>query len=701
MSHLVRASAALAVLALAVPGGAAAKAAKPKHTTTVRTVTVLPKTTAKNLSRKCGKSHSATKIRSRRTSRPTKQRIRTITTYCNGGTRTSFIIRRSTVTKTVTVPAPVVTSPAPRPVSRSFRLTLLHNNDGESKYVVGDSIANYGGITRFKTVLERLRADAAAYTNFAESAGAEDKGTVTISSGDNYLAGLNLRASFQRYDATGTPWYDSQAINAIGYDATTIGNHEYDFGPERLAQFVTGANTTQFLTANTDFSAEPSLQALRNAGRIANSVVVEKAGQKIGIIGISPPETPSISSPRRVTFLDADQTAAAVNAEAGKLTAAGVNKIILSSHLQNSANEKALVGKISNVDIVISGGADDLQANESDTLLPNTTATFPYPRLVKDSAGKSVPMVTTQGEYRYVGRLTVTFDPNGNIESTDASRSGPVRVTADPAQPDYVAEDPTLKATITDPLVAYKASLAANKIGTTNVLLDGGNPNPVRVKESNLGNLVADGFLAAANRTATADGRPLAKVAFSNGGGIRTSIAGPEAGKATADITEKSTFDVLPFDNVIVTVPGVTPAKFKQLMEWGVAARTTNENVGDGRFPQISGYRITVDLTKPAQVQTGTTITTPGQRITSLTLDDGTKIVENGALVAGAPNVNLATTNFTATNGDNYPFNGLPQVAAGVPYQQSLYDYIVQDLGGVVSSTKYPAAGSGRIVITP
>jgi 5'-nucleotidase len=97
-------------------------------------------------------------------SRPTKNRIRVITTYCNGGTRTAFTIKRSviTVTKTVTAtpatPAATPVTPAatatptPTPSAtatpREFRLTLLHNNDGESKYVVGDSIANYGGITR-------------------------------------------------------------------------------------------------------------------------------------------------------------------------------------------------------------------------------------------------------------------------------------------------------------------------------------------------------------------------------------------------------------------------------------------------------------------------------------------------------------------------------------------------------------------------
>jgi 5'-nucleotidase / UDP-sugar diphosphatase len=75
-------------------------------------------------------------------------------------------------------------------------------------------------------------------------------------------------------------------------------------------------------------------------------------------------------------------------------------------------------------------------------------------------------------------------------------------------------------------------------------------------------------------------------------------------------------------------------------------------------------------------------------------------MVENGAVVPGAPNVNLATTNFTAGNGDSYPFRDLKGIAAGVPYQQSLYDYIVKDLGGVVTAAKYPANGAGRIVIS-
>ena len=577
-------------------------------------------------------------------------------------------------------------TPTPEPEPREFRLTLLHNNDGESKYVTGDSIANYGGVARFKTVLDKLRADADAAPVDENT----DKGTLTVSSGDNFLAGLNLRASFQRFDAGTGPFYDSDAMGLLGYDAITIGNHEFDFGPARLAQFVAFERTgIPFLSANADFTGEPLLQALRDNGRIADSTVVEKGGELIGIIGVSPPETPTISAPRNVTF--DDQVAAVINAEAERLTDAGVNKIIVSSHLQNIANEKNVVAQLHDVDVVISGGADDLLANPGDLLLPASTPVGPYPTLAEDADGADVPIVTTQGEYRYVGRLTVTFDEDGEIVGTDTAKSGPVRVTAVAADPDVAAEDATLKTRIVDPLVAYKANLAANVIGTSEVLLDGGNPNPIRQRESNLGNLVADGFLAAVNRTAVADGRPVAKIAFSNGGGIRNSIA-------AGNITEKSTFDVLPFDNVLVTVPNVTPQKLKDLMEWGVAALPA----GNGKFPQISrvqdrrSTRPRPRRSRPARRSPRRASASP-----SFTLDDGTKIVENGALVAGAPNVNLATTNFTANNGDSYPFNGLPQVAAGVPYQQSLFDFIVQDLAGAVTAARYPVGGSGRITITP
>jgi len=665
--------------------------------------------------RRCGRSFSPKRIARTTTSVNRRTGARTVTRlYCDGSKR---IVTRypQQPPQTIYVPAPAPQQPAPQqpapqqpapqdprphdptPAKPGFRLTLLHNNDGESKYQVGDSIAGYGGVATFKTVLDRLRADADAYTDAEVRSGATRKGTVVLSSGDNILAGLNLRASFERRDAGRGPFYDVPALAAIGYDAVTIGNHEYDFGPLRLAQLIGDMPaSTPFLSVNSDFSAEPALQALVTAGKIARSTVVEKDGEKIGVIGATTPDTPSVSSPGGVTF--SAQVADAVNAEADRLTQAGVNKIILSSHLQNVANERTVVAQLRNVDVVIAGGGDELLANADDRRVNADLPVGPYPALAQDSTGATVPIVTTQGEYRYVGRLTALFDSEGRLTAIDDTRSGPVRVSATQADPDYAAPDAAVQAAVVDPLRAFSAELAARVIGTTEQRLNGDNPNPIRLSESNLGDLVADGFRYATNKAQRASGGPIAQVAFSNGGGIRRSI---EAG----DISEKSTFDVLPFDNTMVTVTGVTPARLKALMEHGVASLPA----ANGRFPQISGFRMTVSVSAPV-----------GSRVTDIELLDGTDVVVGGAVAPGAPTVNLATTNFTAgfttggAGGDGYPFEGLDMVAARsgggfLPYQQTLYQYITdpttsevagqRGLGGEVTAASHP--GSGRITITP
>ena len=157
-----------------------------------------------------------------------------MTYYCSGGTRTQLWIKK--LTKTVTVPGPIVTvpaAPAPAPAPKGFRLTLLHNNDGESKYGVGDSIAGYGGVTRFKTVLDRLRGEADGYNSADLRAGNVDKGTRHGQLGRQ----LPRRPEPARLaSSASTPARARSttriALDRIGYDAITIGNHEYDFGPD-------------------------------------------------------------------------------------------------------------------------------------------------------------------------------------------------------------------------------------------------------------------------------------------------------------------------------------------------------------------------------------------------------------------------------------------------------------------------------------
>ena len=94
-----------------------------------------------------------------------------------------------------------------------FRLTLLHNNDGESKLATGSSVAGYGGAARFATVVDRLRAAAVEMPRGRENREKpKGTGTLLVSSGDNFLAGLALLLGFQE----GPPWPDAVLANALG-----------------------------------------------------------------------------------------------------------------------------------------------------------------------------------------------------------------------------------------------------------------------------------------------------------------------------------------------------------------------------------------------------------------------------------------------------------------------------------------------------
>ena len=146
-------------------------------------------------------------------------------------------------------------------------LTVLHNNDGESKLIgLGGALADFGGAARFKTLSDRLKWQATHGPRYGVQRGAK-RGVLMVSSGDNFLAGPEFNVSLDK----GVPYYDTMAMDLIGYDAVAIGNHDFDFGPDVLADFVSGFswNVPTYVSANLGFSDEPGLQALADAGRIA------------------------------------------------------------------------------------------------------------------------------------------------------------------------------------------------------------------------------------------------------------------------------------------------------------------------------------------------------------------------------------------------------------------------------------------------
>ena len=544
--------------------------------------------------------------------------------------------------------------------SEEFTLTVLHNNDGESKLLENRDSA-FPGVARFAALMKQLQSQA-------------DGGVITLTSGDNFLASQELGVSLARENA---PLYDSVALSGL-YDAMALGNHDFDLGPEVTARFIKGFTPpVPFLSSNLDFSGEPSLAQLVADGLLAASVVIETSGERIGVIGAVTPRLGNISSPRNVAV---SAVLPAVAAEAAKLTADGLNKIILVSHLQDVDEEVALVAELTDVDVVIAGGGDDLLRNQGDSCMPDEEPAGPYPLRISDASGTEVPVITAPGGYRCIGELSVTFDADGNITSSSGRSIG---VGFD------VIPDPGVQAGVIDPLAAAVAEIDADVIGVSQVDLDG-RRSMVRTTDTNVGNLLADAIRATASHLSAGFGISAPQVAVTNGGGIRNDSLIP-----AGDVTTGMTWDIAPFNNFVVV--GEMPREtLHALLEQAVSGVPG----AGGQFGQVSGFTFAYDPTAPAREvdRSGdcSVIGSPGERVRNVTLDDGTVVVRNGSVVPGAPLV-LAIVDFLANGGDCYPLTEVETTRLGVTYQQALADYIVRDLGGVIGADDYPTDGGGRI----
>jgi 5'-nucleotidase len=286
-----------------------------------------------------------------------------------------------------------------------------------------------------------------------------------------------------------------------------------------------------------------------------------------------------------------------------------------------------------------------------------------------------------------------------------SDESGPIRV-AGGENPDAVEEDEFFLTNVVEPIAEGLSGLEANIIAETQVALDG-RRSSVRSRETNQGNLIADAFLWQANQLHTTFGAPAADIAVANGGGIRNDNV-----ISAGDISELTTFDMLPFLNFVSIVEGLTPERFKEMMENAVSRISLDGGVpvasggGTGRYAQFAGFSMEFnpDLQALEYDENGD-VATPGQRVIDLILDDGTAIVQNGVIQPDAPSVNLATADFTARGGDQYPTGDLDLTLVGVTYQQALFNYLTAPasaggLEGVVSSAEYPEGGEGRAVVT-
>ena len=547
-----------------------------------------------------------------------------------------------------------------------FTLTIIHNNDGESALLPSTiDDREYGGVARFITEVKQVRRQTWRTWDPGES---WNRGYVTLNSGDNFLAGLTREAS----NEAGVD-YDALAVQQIGYDALAVGNHEFDFGSETFASFAQAIqphrwwNKIPLVSANLDYSNDP---ATRDLKQLVPSTVLHVFGQKVGVVGLTTETLREISSPGLVEVNP--DLAGVAQAEIDKLTAKGIDKIILISHLQGIDSEIALLTSLRDVDVVIGGGGGELLADPGDELVPGDEEDIvgSYPAIGVDADGNEVPVVTTPGDYRYLGVLQITFDRNGEVVDIDTDDSG-LRVIDDSNRPNKRAVR-----TIQEPVAEARAALEAQVVATTEVVLDNSRAFK-RVREANIGNLIADAHLAGATAEAAAAGLPTPQVFFMNGGGIR----GSDLDVPVGPISVADTFGLQPFRNFLSIAENVSFADIRAIVENGLVRGV---GVADGGFIQVSdGTRVVIN----ADATVG-----------EMTLADGTVVVAGGVTQTGT--ATIAQLNFSIGGGDGQPdltsTPGVTVTQTPLGDQVSLRNYL--ESIGTVTAADYPNAGEGRIL---
>ncbi|MGF1512960.1 MAG: 5'-nucleotidase C-terminal domain-containing protein [Elainellaceae cyanobacterium] len=621
-----------------------------------------------------------------------------------------------------------------------FQLQILHASDLEGGVDAITSAPNFAAVEEF---LE---------TTVPNS--------ITLSGGDNYLPGpfsaaANDRDTFRdggvfnafyndlfgltggvdvdgdgdldAYDSLreGLGRVDISIMNQIGFDASAVGNHEFDFGTstffdiiapdfrdEELADDRWVGAQFPYLSANLDFSAEEDLAELftsdilvntafetgpeeslagADAPKIAPSTIIEELDpntglvEQIGVVGATTQILEDITSTGDVEVIGPDQNdmtvlAGILQPEIDALVAQGVNKIVLVSHLQQIALEQELATLLNGVDVIVASGSDTLLADSEDVtrgLQPGATPDGDYPIQTADAAGNPVLIVSTDGEYSYLGRLVVTFDDSGVVipGSVDPSVSGAFATTEAGVTALFGANDPFAPGTdaaAVQSLVGETVAIVTEQdsviFGDTTVFLDG-RRSEVRTEETNLGNLTADANLFVAQQV-----DPTVQVSLKNGGGIRDAIgsvgddgellpteANPASGKQEGEISQLDIANSLRFNNGL-TLLTLTAEELRQILEHGVAG--TEEGATPGQFPQVGGVSFSFNPDGQAiEFDDDGNLVTPGSRIESATItaDDGSIVdilVEDGEVVGDAAReIRVVTLNFLADGGDGYPFD--------------------------------------------
>jgi len=357
-----------------------------------------------------------------------------------------------------------------------FTLRIAHTNDHHARIeettgvtIQGSTTRNLGGVARRKTLIDQIRADAT--TN--------NHNLLVLDAGDIFQGTLY----FNQFGGIA----DALFYRQMGYDAITLGNHEFNRGAEGLAPFLTAL--TQGGTVNGITMSGPNVPVI-SANTVATStspinglyganIVKTFGATKVGIFGLTTPETTELSNPgATVSFADPVATA---NAQVAALQAQGCNIIVALSHLGYNA-DIALAAAVNGIDIIVGGHTHTPLRPAGDTRPIGPASAGTYPTLQATPNGGQTLIVTAWEWGKWMGDLTVGFDAAGEMDTAGiTARILPVwagglgtppraLLTGEEAE---ITPDATFQSTINTQFKPAVTALGSGLVGKIGEVLDG------------------------------------------------------------------------------------------------------------------------------------------------------------------------------------------------------------------------------------
>lgn len=471
-------------------------------------------------------------------------------------------------------------------------IKIFHTNDVHSRYneaVNTDGTLSRFGYAKFKTLINMNRSNADKVLVFDAGDTFHGQSFATLEEGKSI----------------------AKVLKAVGYNAMVAGNHDFNYGSSKTTKLAKTAGV-KLLGANV---------LNKKTGKIASGyqeyITYTVNDVKIGVFGLSTPETAYKTNPKNVstiTFADPVKTAKSV---VNKLkNKEDVDVVICLAHLgideasgDNVSYEVA--SKVDGINLIIDGHS---HSELSDYHNVNNT------------------VITSTGEYlQEAGMVTITVDQYKNVSVV------PTTLKASDYQSSMVINDSYVESVI-DGITAEQEPILNEVVASTPIELEG-RREYVRKGETNLSRLITSAML---NETG-------ADVAITNGGGIRASID-------SGEITKGEAITVLPFGNYIVTVK-VTGKELKEAIEHGLPEMVNGEIQSLACIAQVAGIEVTYNPEAKA-----------GSRIVTIT--------KNGKAIKDTDTFVVATNDFMATGGDGYTMLAKPVVNEFSALDEALIKYI-------------------------